>query len=75
VVIPIVRYDVQGHPLLAQFPRVLTFSPWDNPGGVETQIVDFLKEQQLAKDKQQAIGALAAVGLGLLVLFSLGNKE
>jgi TIR domain len=75
LVIPIVRSDLQGHPLLAQFPRVFTFSPWDNPGSVETQIVDFLKEQQVAKDKQQAIGALAAVGLGLLVLFSLSNKE
>jgi hypothetical protein len=36
--------------------------------------VEFLKEQKLTKDKQQTIGALAAVGLGLLVLFSL-NKE
>jgi len=75
LVIPIVRVDLQGHPLLAQFPRVFTFSPWDNPGSIETQIVEFLKEQRVAKDKQQAIGALAAVGLGLLVLFSLNNKE
>ena len=74
LVIPIVRTDLAGHPLLARFPRVFTFSPWDNPGTVETQIVEFLKEQQLTKDKQQTIGALAALGLGLLVLFSL-NKE
>ena len=75
LVIPIVRSDVPGHPLLAQFPRVFNFSPGENPGGIETQILEFLKEQQIAKDKQQAIGALAAVGLGLLVLFSLSNKE
>ena len=74
LVIPIVRTDLAGHPLLAQFPRVFKFSPWDNPGTVETQIVEFLKEQQLTKDKQQTIGALAALGLGLIVLFSL-NKE
>lgn len=74
LVIPIVRTDLAGHPLLAQFPRVFTFSPWDNPGGVETQIVEFLKEQQLTKDKQQTIGALAALGLGLIVLFSLGKE-
>src|SRR5262249_8583579 len=73
--IPIVRSGVEGPPVLARFPRVFTFSPWDNPGAVETQIVEFLKEQQVAKDKQQAIGALAAVGLGLLVLFSLSAKE
>jgi hypothetical protein len=36
--------------------------------------VEFLKEQQLTKDKQQTIGALTALGLGLLVLFSL-TKE
>lgn len=74
LVIPIVRTDLAGHPLLARFPRVFTFSPWDNPGTVESEIVEFLKEQQLTKEKQQTIGALAALGLGLLVLFSL-NKE
>ena len=74
LVIPIVRTDLAGHPLLARFPRVFTFSPWDNPGAVESQIVEFLKEQQLTKDKQQAIGALAALGLCLIVLFSL-NKQ
>jgi hypothetical protein len=74
LVIPIVRADLAGHPLLAGFPRVFTFSPWDNPGPVESQIVEFLKQQQLTKEKQLTIGALAALGLGLLMLFSL-NKE
>ena len=74
LVIPIVRTDLAGHPLLARFPRTFTFSPWENPGEVETQIVEFLKEKQLTKDKQQTLGALAALGLGLLVLFSM-NRE
>jgi hypothetical protein len=74
LIIPIVRTDLADLPLMAQFPRVFTFSPWENPGTVETQIVDFLKEQRLTKEKQQTIGALAALGLGLLVLFHL-NKE
>lgn len=52
LVIPIVRTDLAGHPLLARFPRVFTFSPWDNPGAVETQIVEFLKEQRLTKDNR-----------------------
>ena len=74
LVIPIVRTDLAAHPFLSIFPRVFTFSPWDNPGEVEKEIVDFLKQQQLTRDKQQTIGALAALGIGLLVLFSL-NKE
>lgn len=74
LVIPIVRTDLAEHPLLTQFPQVFTFSPSDNPGAVETRIVKFLKAQQLTKEKQQTIGALAALGLGLIVLFSL-NKE
>jgi nucleoside 2-deoxyribosyltransferase len=73
IVIPIVATDLAGHPLLARFPRVFTFSAWDNPGAVESDIMEFLKEQRLTKDKQQTIGALAALSLGLLVLFSL-NK-
>jgi hypothetical protein len=75
LVIPIVRSDIPADALPAHFPRVFFFSPWDNPGALDAQIVDFLKEQKVAKDKQQAIGALAAVGLGLLVLFSLSNQE
>ena len=74
IVIPIVRSDLAGHPLLAQFPRVFIFSPYDNPGKLETEIVEFLKEQQLSKEKKQAMGALVALGLGLLLLFSLAEK-
>ena len=72
-VIPIVHSDFANHPWLAQFPRFI-FSPWDNPGTLESQVVEFLKAQDLSKDKQQAIGALVALGLGLLVLFSLSEK-
>ena len=75
LVVPIVHSELQSDPLLAQFPRIFSFSPWGDPGSIETEILDFLKEQRVAKDKQQAIGALAAVGLGLLVLFSLSSKE
>jgi TIR domain len=74
LVIPIVRTDFAGHPLLARFPKVFTFSPWENPGTVESEIVEFLKDKQLTKGNQQTIGALTARGLGLLVLFAL-NKE
>jgi hypothetical protein len=74
LVIPIVHSDLAGHPLLTQFPRVFTFSPWDNPGKLEADIGKFLGEQRLSKEKTQAIGALVALGIGLLLLFSLSEK-
>ena len=74
LVIPIAHTDLAGDPFLAQFPGVFWFSPWENPGAVENDIVEFLKKQQLSKSNLQTIGALAALGLGLIVLFSL-NKE
>jgi hypothetical protein len=51
LVIPIVRTDLAGHPLLAQFPRLFTFSPWDNPGTVETQ--DRRLPQRATVDQRQ----------------------
>jgi hypothetical protein len=74
LVIPIVQSDFASHPLVAQFPRVFTFSPGDYPGKVEGEIVEFLKNLHISKEKQQAIGALAALALGLLLLFSLSEK-
>lgn len=74
IVIPIVQSDFASHPLLAKFPRVFTFSPSDNPGKLESEIVEFLKTQKLDKEKRQAIGALVAVGLGLLLLQAFSEK-
>jgi nucleoside 2-deoxyribosyltransferase len=73
-VVPIVRSELAGHPLLAPFPQRFAFSPADNPGTLETKVVEFLKHQQLSKEKQQAMGALVAVGLGLLLLYSLSES-
>jgi nucleoside 2-deoxyribosyltransferase len=74
VVLPIVSQGLANNRLLAQFPRVFTFSPDDNLGKLEMQVVEFLKLQKLSKEKQQAMGALVAVGVGLLLLFSLSEK-
>jgi hypothetical protein len=74
LVIPIVHSDVANNALFAQFPRVFTFSPWDNPGKVEAEVVEFLQEQHLSKEKRQAAGVLVAAGLALLLLFSLSEK-
>ena len=37
LVIPIVQSDLAASPLIAQFPRVFIFSPWDNAGKVSRQ--------------------------------------
>jgi nucleoside 2-deoxyribosyltransferase len=73
-IIPIVRSDLANNPLIAQFRPVFKFSPSDYPGNLETEVVEFLKQQKLSKEKQQAIGALVAVGVGLLFLYSLSEK-
>ena len=75
LVVPIVGADLAGSTFLAQFPRVFQFAPWDNPGAVETQIVEFLKEQHVSKSGLQAVSALAALGLGLMVLFSMSKER
>jgi hypothetical protein len=59
--------------LVRKFSRVFEFSPW-NTGEVETQVVDFLKSQRLKEENQQAVGALVAIGLGLLLLLALAEK-
>ncbi len=74
LVIPIVHQDFVDHPLLAQFPKVFTFSPWGNPGKVEGEVLKFLKEQDLSKKNVQAVGGLVALGVGLLLLSSLAKK-
>lgn len=74
LIIPIVRSDLAAQPLVAQFHPVFMFSPWENPGKVEGEIVEFLKQQKISKEKQRAIGALAALGIGLLLLFAVSEK-
>ncbi len=74
LVIPIVHSDLAGGAFARQFPRIFFFSPWDPAGKVEAEIAQFLKQRKTDKEKQQAIGALAALGIGLLLLFALSEK-
>jgi len=74
LVIPIVHSEVVNKPLLAPFRQVFVFSPWDNPGKVEGEVLEFLKQQHQSKESLKAIGALVAVGVGLLLLSSLSEK-
>ncbi len=74
LVIPIVQSDFAKHPLLAHFPRVFTFSSSDDPGALESKVVEFLKQQNISKEQRQQIGALVGVGFGLLLLYAISQK-
>jgi hypothetical protein len=68
VIIPIVAAGTPQTGFLNRFPVVFPFSPSCNVGEVETQVVDFLKEQVRNKAQRQALGALVGIGIGLLLL-------
>jgi hypothetical protein len=71
-VIPILAKGVSPPAFLAGSP-VFYFSPSD-PGAVETQVVEYLKRQQFSKQKQQAVGALVAIGVGMFLLAALSER-
>lgn len=74
LIIPIVA-DGTGHArFLNRFPKVFLFSPWSNVGEIETQVVEFLKEQMRNKAQRQAMGALVGIGLGLFLLSAAAKK-
>lgn len=74
LIIPIVQSTIADDEFLRKFPHVFIFSPADAPGKTESEVVDFLRQQQLGKQRQQAVGALIAIGLGLLLLSGISNK-
>lgn len=74
IIIPIVKTGITDAALLRSFPRVFKYSSWENPGKVETEVIEFLRQKKLSKEAQMAIAALVAIGLGLLVLSSAAKE-
>lgn len=72
VVIPIMPETMSSPPFLKQLPT-FRFSPKD-PGRVETEVLQFLRDRQFSKQKQQALGALVAIGVGLFLLSAVSEK-
>jgi nucleoside 2-deoxyribosyltransferase len=68
LVIPIVQHGAVSQSFLERFPRVFEFSPWEDPGKLESAVMKFVEQQKLDKEKRQSIGALVLVGLGLFIL-------
>jgi hypothetical protein len=73
VIIPIVYEGIRLPPLFDTC-RTFPFSPSDSPGNLETQIIDYLREQKLSKERLQAAGAIIAVAVGLLLLSAVAKK-
>jgi len=68
VIVPIVQQGVGNPSFWARFQRVFWFSPSEPPGRVEAEVVGFLREQKLNKERTQAVGAVVAIGVGMLLL-------
>jgi TIR domain len=73
LIVPVVRQGINVPPALKGL-RLFQFSPW-NTGEAEAEVVKFLHDQKYGKEKQQTIGALVAIGLGLFLLAALSNKQ
>lgn len=73
VIIPLVERSVALPALFNSLPKVFYFNQGEPPGRLESEVLAFLKEQQISKDKRQALGAVIAVGLGLLVMAALNQ--
>jgi len=74
LIIPIVQVGVGDRNYFNRFPRVFSFSPSEPPGKLESEVVDFLRNQKLNKDGQQALGAVVAIGIGMLLLYALSRE-
>jgi nucleoside 2-deoxyribosyltransferase len=75
VIIPIVEKGVQNHPFLKKFARIFWFSRLEeNPGRLETEVLQFLKQEDQNKQTRQALGALVAIGIGMLLLSGLAKE-
>ena len=75
LIIPVVEQGVGDHSFLKKFNPIFRFSRFDgNPGQVESQVLVFLKQQKLAKENRQALGAIIGIGMGLLLLSGLAKE-
>ena len=75
LIIPVVEQGVGDYSFLKKFHPIFRFSRFEgNPGKVESQVLEFLKQQKLDKENRQALGAIIAIGMGLLLLSGLAKE-
>ena len=75
LIIPVVEQGVGDDSFLKKFHPIFRFSRFDsNPGKIESDVLEFLKQQKLDKENRQAVGAIIAIGMGLLLLAGLAKE-
>jgi hypothetical protein len=74
LLVVLIEDSVPTPPFLKQLPGVFRFSRTEPPGQVENQVVAFLKDQELTKERKKALGAVVGIGLGLLLLSALQQE-
>lgn len=73
LIVPIVERGVPDVNYLQRFSKVFWFSDSDPPGKLESEVVDFLKTQKVNREGTQAVGAVVAIGIGMLLLYALAK--
>lgn len=75
LIIPIVEQGVHDRAFLSKFHPVFLFNRLNGDlGRLESEILEFLKQQKLNKENRQALGALIAIGVSLLLLSGLAKS-
>jgi hypothetical protein len=73
LIIPIVDSAIADSRSLSRFPHIFRFDPNGSTTEVESQIIAFLKQQQVSQENRKALAALVAIGLGMWALSSLSE--
>jgi TIR domain len=71
LIVPLVEQSVVLPQFFKKLPQVFYFTQNEPPGRLEAEVVEFLKQQQFKKEAGQQLGAVIAIGLGLLALSAL----
>jgi hypothetical protein len=73
LIIPIVDASIANSRLLQRFNPVFKFNPNAPTSDVESKVIAFLKDHQVSQENRRALGALVAIGLGMLALSTLAE--
>lgn len=71
LIIPIVDASMADSRSLQRFNPVFKFNSDAPTSEVESKVIAFLKEHQVSQENRKALGALVAIGLGMLALSTL----